>query len=317
MNWLTLFSFELFSYYNDFVFKIGFESYMLFEPVSKVLRYPLLSINDQEVTFGKILVGVIFLTAGIYASRFLIRLVSQKILSRVVENEAAAHAIENISFYLMVVFFSLVALQVANIPITVFSYAAGAAAIAIGLGSQKIVYNFISGLIILIEQPVKKGDFVKVGDIFGRVEDVGTRATKINSFNNKHLILPNSRMIEEDIENLTHNSKRIKSQVKVGVRYGSDIALVKRLLMEAAKENIATLKSREPIVLFEDFGSSSLDFSLIVDIKLNNLLDERKVTSTIREAIDKKFRENDVVIAFPQQDVHLHMAESVRKKLVG
>lgn len=299
------------------LFKFSFETYMVFQPVGSVLKYPLLSINGQEVTFGKILVGIIFLTAGIYASKFLIRLISQKVLVRVIDNEAATHAIENISFYVMVVFFSLVALQVANIPITVFTYAAGAAALAVGLGSQKIVYNFISGLIILIEQPVKKGDYVKVGDVYGRIEEVGTRATTINSFENKHLILPNSRMIEEDVENLTHNSKRVKSQIKVGVRYGSEVALVKKLLIEAAKENIATLKSREPLVLFDNFGNSSLEFSLLFDIKLNNLLDERKVTSSVRETIDKKFRENGVVIAFPQRDVHVHLPEELKKKFAS
>lgn len=303
------------NFVNTYIYKLSISMMSYQGPLGSVMRYPLLSINGQEVTFGKILVGFTFLAAGIIASKFVIKIISQKVLHRVIDNEAAIHAIENISFYVMVVFFLLVALQVANIPIGVFSYAAGAAALAVGLGSQKIIYNFISGIIILIEQPVKKGDYVKVGDIFGRVEEVGTRATKINSVENKHLILPNSRMIEEDVENLTHNSKRIKAVVKVGVRYGSDVALVKKILSETAKENLATLKSREPLVLFENFGDSSLEFSLLFDIKLNNLLDERRVTSSVREVIDQKFREAGVVIAFPQRDVHVHLPEELRKKL--
>ncbi len=302
---------------NFIVYSLNYKFVAYQGPMASVLRYPLLSINGQEVTFGKILVGLVFLAAGIITSKFLIKIISQKVLHRVVDNEAAIHAIENISFYVLVLFFSLVALQVANIPIGVFSYAAGAAALAVGLGSQKIIYNFISGIIILIEQPVKKGDYVKIGDIFGRVEEVGTRATKINSIENKHLILPNSRMIEEDVENLTHNSKRVKASVKVGVRYGSDVAKVKRILSETAKENIATLKSREPLVLFENFGDSSLEFSLLFDIKLNNLLDERRITSSVREVIDQKFRAEGIVIAFPQRDVHVHLPEELKKKLAS
>lgn len=303
------------SFITAFIYKLSVNMITYQSPLASVMKYPLLSINGQEVTFGKILVGITFLAAGIIASNFVIKIISQKVLHRVIDNEAAIHAIENISFYVLVVFFLLVALQVANIPIGVFSYAAGAAALAVGLGSQKIIYNFISGIIILIEQPVKKGDYVRVGEIFGRVEEVGTRATKINSIENKHLILPNSRMIEEDVENLTHNSKRIKAIVKVGVRYGSDVSLVKKILSETAKENLATLKSREPLVLFENFGDSSLEFSLLFDIKLNNLLDERRVTSSVREVIDQKFRDEGVVIAYPQRDVHVHLPKELSKKL--
>ncbi len=299
--------------------KISFVAQTSLSPIGSVLKYPLLNINGQEVTFGKILVSLIFLTAGIILSKTIIKIISQKLLYKVIDNESAVYAIENLTFYVLVIFFFLVALQVANIPITVFTYAAGAAAIAIGLGSQKIVYNFISGIIILIEQPIKKGDYVRVGDVFGKIEEVGTRATKINSANNKHLILPNSRMIEENIENLTHHNRKIKAQVKVGVQYGSDINLVKRLLIESSKENIATLKSSEPIVLFEKFGENSLDFTLLFDVTLNNFLDERRITSKVREAIDAKFKKHEVVIAYPQRDVHVHLPkeikESFKKKL--
>ncbi len=305
-------SFFVLEYFSTVFFKLGFKEYTSLSPIGSVLKYPLLNINGQEVTFGKILVGLVFLTAGVIISRATIKIISQKLLHRVIDNESAIHAIENLTFYVLVIFFSLVALQVANIPITVFTYAAGAAALAIGLGSQKIIYNFISGIIILIEQPIKKGDYVRIGDVFGRIEEVGTRATKIHSVDNKYLILPNSRMIEENIENLTYNNKRIKARVEVGVKYGSDISLVKRLLIEASKENIATLKSSDPIVLFEKFGDSSLEFTLLFDIKLNNFLDERCITSKIREVIDVKFKKHGVIIAYPQRDVHVHLPEEFK-----
>lgn len=278
------------------------------------LDYKLGEVDGKPITIFKIIVSLAFLAAGIWLSKILIRVLRNKFLSRFVENESAAHAIENISFYFMVTFFALVSLQVANIPITVFTFVGGAFALAFGFGAQNLANNLVSGIILLIERPVKIGDFVQVGDVYGRVEDIGMRATKINSLYNVHLIVPNSKLAQENVKNLTHNSKRIKSEIKVGVRYGSDIEVVKRLLLETAKENVATLKSRDPIVLFENFGDSALDFTLLFDIKLNSLLDMRIVNSKMRETINAKFAENGVVIAFPQRDVHVHMPEELKDK---
>lgn len=291
-------------------FKLGFETNLLLE--NSVLSWTLFSVNGKDVTFGKILVGLVILTLGILASKIMVKWLRGRVLSKIIENESAAHAIENMLFYFLIVFFTLVSLKISNIPMDTLQYVGGAVAIAFGLGSQKIVYNFISGIIILIEQPIRIGDFVRIGDVYGKVEDIGMRATRVNSFDNKHLILPNSRMIEEDVENLTLNSKRVKAEIKVGVRYGSDVATVRKILIEAAKENVATLKSREPLVLFENFGDSSLEFSLLFDIKLNNLLDQRLITSKIREEITLKFIENDIIIAFPQRDVHLHIPKEMQ-----
>lgn len=294
---------------------MGFQNEMKSEKVRTFLDFQLMTVDGKPITLSKIIVSLLFLGAGVYLSKVVIRIISNKIISRFVENESASHAIENISFYFMVAFFALVSLQVANIPITIFAVVGGAFALAFGLGAQNIANNFLSGIILLIERPVKIGDFVSVGEIYGRVEDIGMRATKVNSVYNQHLIVPNSKLLEGNVKNLTHNSRRIKSEIKVGVRYGSDVELVKKILIESAKENMATLKSREPMVLFENFGDSSLEFSLLFDIKLNNLIDQRAVNGIIRETIDSKFKENKVIIAFPQRDVHVHLPEELTQKL--
>ena len=278
------------------------------------LDFKLGEVDGKPITLFKIFISIVFLAAGIWLSRILIRIIRNKFLIRFVENESAAHAIENISFYIMVTFFALVSLQVANIPITVFTLVGGAFALAFGLGAQNLTNNFVSGIILLIERPVKIGDFVQVGDVYGRVEDIGMRATKINSLYNVHLIVPNSILAQQNVKNLTHNSKRIKSEIKVGVSYGTDIDLTKKILLESTSENVATLKSREPIVIFESFGDSALEFSLLFDIKLNSLLDMRLVNSAIRSTINTKFKENGIVIAFPQRDVHVHLPEELREK---
>ena len=128
---------------------------------SNIFNYTLATVDDKPITLGKIFVSLVFLGAGIYISKIVIRVINNKILTRFVENESAAHAIENISFYFMVTFFALVSLQVANIPITVFTFVGGAFALAFGLGAQNISNNFVSGIILLIERPVKIGDFIE------------------------------------------------------------------------------------------------------------------------------------------------------------
>jgi len=282
--------------------------------VKSFLDYKLGEVDGKPITLFKIFISLVFLAAGIWLSKIVIRIIRNKFLSRFIENESAAHAIENISFYFMVTFFALVSLQVANIPITVFTFVGGAFALAFGFGAQNLANNFVSGIILLIERPVKIGDYIQVGEIYGRVEDIGMRATKISSLYNVHLIVPNAKLAQENVKNLTHNSKRIKSEIKVGVAYGSDLDLVKKLLMEAANENVATLKSREPIVLFEGFGDSSLEFTLLFDLKLNSLLDLRLINSAMRHTINSKFNENRVVIAFPQRDVHVHLPDELSEK---
>lgn len=309
------FLFQILFWVENHLYVFKLEGLSVFDPVIKVLSYRLISVDGKPITIGKILLSVLFLTLGVYLTKVFMNILREKVLDRLIENRAATHAIQNITFYIIVIFMCLLALQVANIPITIFMGIGGAFAIAAGLGAQNIANNFISGLILLIERPVKIGDFIIVGNIYGRVEDIGMRSTKVNSIENKHLIIPNSKLVESNVDNWTHNSRRVKSEIKVGVQYGSDVELVRRLLVESIKESTQTLKSREPMVFFDNFGDSSLEMSIVFDIKVNSLLDERKIKSDIRFTIDKKFKEANIVISFPQRDVHLFMGENTKTLL--
>lgn len=288
---------------------------IVLEPLKGALSYKLVVVDGKPITIGKIIVSLIFLIAGIYLSKIIIHLISNKIIVRLVESRAAAHAIENISFYFMVAFFSLMALQVANIPVTVFNIIGGAIALAAGLGSQNLMNNFISGLILLIERPVKIGDVIYAEDVYGKVEDIGMRSSKVLSFENKHLIIPNSKLLEGRVINWTHTSHKVRAEIKVGVAYGSDIEQVKKSLILAAKDCPATLKARAPIVIFENFGDDALEFNLYVEIRALNLFDERKTLSSIRENIVTQFDKENIVIAFPQRDIHVHLPEELKKIL--
>jgi len=287
-----------------------FKTYILLEPITNILSYPLARVDGKSITFGKILVGLIFLFGGIYLSKIIISLISKKILSRFIDSEYALHAVENFTFYFFIFFFAIVSLEVANIPATALSIIGGAVAVSVGFGAKNIMNDFLSGLVLLIERPVKIGDIVYLDDISGVVEDIGMRATRVNSYLNKHIIVPNSALIEATVNNLTHNSRRVRSEIRVGVHYKSDVKKVKECLVAAALENPKTLKSRNPLVVFDNFGDNALEFILVYEIKVVRPADERLSNSFVREKIMEKFSKEKVVIAYPQRDVHVFMNDN-------
>jgi small-conductance mechanosensitive channel len=180
---------------------------------------------------------------------------------------------------------------------------AGALSVGIGFGLQNVVNNFVSGLILLIERPIKVGDWVAVGEHQGYIKRINVRATEIETFQKASVIVPNSQLIASPVLNWTHKDTSGRVEVPVGVAYGTDPELVRGLLLEAARNHSLVRKWPEPYVIFMDFGSSSLDFELRcfigqVDYRLS-------VASDLRFAIDKAFREHGVEIPFPQRDLHL------------
>ena len=175
--------------------------------------------------------------------------------------------------------------------------------VGIGFGLQNITQNFISGLIILLERPIKQGDLVSVGEISGRVIEIGARSTLLQTRDDISIIVPNSQFISERVINDSFSGNKIRLHIKVGVAYGSDVDKVSKILVKVAKDHSSILNDPHPLVFFEDFGNSSLDFSLRVWTK--DLWTYDIILSDIRFAIDREFRKEDVTIPFPQRDVHV------------
>lgn len=175
----------------------------------------------------------------------------------------------------------------------------------IGFGSQNLVNNFLSGLILMFEQPIKVGDFIEVEGLFGEVEKIGARSTRIRAYGNKHIIVPNSSFLEKNVLNWTLADRFARLQVNVGVAYGSPVEKVRELLEKAAREEPKVISSKEPLVLFADFGDNALQFQLLFWIRLDDLNDRRVIESNVRFHIERIFREEGITIAFPQRDVHL------------
>lgn len=209
------------------------------------------------------------------------------------------------------------ALSLANIPLTVFTVLGGALAIGVGFGSQNIVKNFISGIIIMFDRPMKVGDFVEIQGVFGEVQNIGFRATRILSFGNKHLIYPNSAFLENDFINWTLLDRQVRFHVGVGVAYGSDTKKVTELLTEAAQSHSRVLKNPAPRVLFQEFGDNSLVFEVYFSVRIQELADRKYIESEIRYKVDQLFRENNVVIAFPQRDLHIETLKPLEIKVLN
>ncbi|MCB1546955.1 MAG: mechanosensitive ion channel, partial [Hyphomicrobiaceae bacterium] len=190
---------------------------------------------------------------------------------------------------------------------------AGALSVGIGFGLQSIVNNFVSGLILLVERPIKVGDWIVVGNDQGFVRRISVRATEIETFDRSSLILPNSELITGRVINLTHRNAMGRVIINVGTAYSSDPAEVVALLREIAQAHPTVLRHPEPRIAFVDFGASSLDFS--VRVYIPDIKRTFDVQTDLRIAIFKAFAERGIEIPFPQQDLHLRDLDGLKQAL--
>ena len=230
--------------------------------------------------------------------------------------ETTSAAVEKITNYVVVFLIVLFALRVVNMPLTLFTFLGGAVAIGVGFGAQNLINNFISGFIIMAEQPIKIGDLIEIEGNFAMVEEIGARCTRIRTGGNVQILVPNSSFLEKNIVNWTLSDKEVRAQVTIGTIYGSPVREVERIMLQVADEHKKIRRAPKPFVLFNDFGESALIFDLYFWISMNRIMDRRIIESDIRFRIDELFREAGIVIAFPQQDVHLDTQKPLEFRIV-
>jgi len=287
------------------------------DTLTAVWQFEITAIDDRPITVQKIVLGFLLILLGLVISRILSSVFARRVLLRLGMNQAAVAAIRPVIFYVLLLSFTLLALRLVNVPLTVFTLLGGAAAIGIGFGSQNIVNNFISGLILLAERPIRIGDLIEVDDLYGTVEEIGARSTHVRSSENVDIIVPNSSFLEKNVINWTLSDDRYRAQISLGVAYGSPTEEATRLIRKAVDEHPRILKRPEPIILFADFGNNSLDFEAHFWIRMRRLMDRRIIASDLRYRIDEVFREAGIVIAFPQRDVHLDSSEPLNVRLLN
>jgi small-conductance mechanosensitive channel len=259
---------------------------------------------------------LLLLIVGFFVSRFISRRITRLLQKRAGLDAGAVSAIETLGFYLLFIIFAFTSLSLVKFPLTIFTIAGGAVAIGIGFGSQNLMNNFISGLILLVERPIRVGDLIMLGDLVGVVEHIGARSTLVRKTSNVDIIVPNSTFLESNVINWTLSDDTFRTSVSVGVIYGSPLREVSRLIRKAVEEHGRVLKSPDPILLFTEFGADSLNFEIHFWIHMRREMDRRRIESDIRFRIDSLFREAGIVIAFPQRDVHLDTVRPLEVRLV-
>jgi small-conductance mechanosensitive channel len=269
--------------------------------------YELTTSDDNPITPGKILIALSVFVLGLWLARTIRRLLSNRLFPRLGFDAGASSAFGSLAFYGLLVAAFLFALRAVNIPLTAFAVVGGALAIGVGFGSQTILSNFISGLLLLVERPIRTGDLVEVAGIVGTVESIGLRSTRIRTPDNFHIIVPNASFLESNVINWTHEDPKLRLRIQVGVAYGSPARRVEELLVEVAMEHPRTLPQPAATAVFLDFGDSALLFEVRFWIRYDEQTDRSKIRSDLRYRIDELFAANDIVIAFPQMDVHVEM----------
>ncbi len=217
-------------------------------------------------------------------------------------------AITQILKYFMYVIAILMAIQSLGIHLTVVWGGAAALAVGVGLGLQQTFNDLASGLILLFEGSVEVGDVVNIGGIIGSVYKIGLRTSKIITRENSVMVIPNSKLVTESTINWSHNDDKMRYGIKVGVAYGTDARLVKRVLLEVVEKHSKVLRNPAPFVWFQDFGDSALQFELFYWSK--EFMTEHQIKSDLRFAINESFLNYKIEIPFPQNDVWLRQSTS-------
>lgn len=268
------------------------------------LRYRFFFEEGRYTTPIKIIVALIVLFISFFVARYIKRLLEEKVFYKLRLERGLKQTLSTLTRYVIISISALIGLSIAGIPLRSLAFFAGAFGIGIGFGMQNIISNFVSGIILLFERPMRVGDIITLEDgTLGTIEKISARSTTINTPDEITITVPNSKFIESRITNWTHPSARMRGSVKVGVAYGSDTALVKKCLLEVAKQNPNVRTYPEPFVRFSEFGDSALKFELYFWAD-----DPGKrwfIMSELNFAIDEAFKKNHIEIAFPQTDIHI------------
>jgi len=283
-----------------------------------IWNYPLIRLSSGiEITIGQISLTLILILLGLLLIKFLQRMLGRW-MSQADVDANVAQTIQRVVFWALLVVLFITALGTLRIPITALAFISGAVAIGIGFGAQNIINNLISGWILMSERPVRIGDFVELDDKNrGTVETIGNRSTRIRRIDGVHLLVPNSQMLERMVINWTLVDRKFRTTIRVGVVYGSPVRLVEKLLYQAVAEHNETLSEPAPVVIFEDFGDNALIFDVYFWCEAKAERELRMIRSDIRFRIDELCAEHDIVIAFPQRDVHLYAKTPIELKTLA
>jgi len=287
----------------------------LWTDIQRVLNYPI-KLGESQLTLSSLIKLLVLLALVLIAARYLRRLLRRRVLARTHLEPDLQFAISRFAGYCFIMVGFFIVLKVIGLDLSSLAVIAGAIGIGIGFGLQSVVGNLVSGLIILAERPIAIGHRIEVGGVAGQVTKINLRSTTVVTNDNITIIVPNSDFITHAVTNWSHGDPKVRLRLPVGVAYGTDVEELQRVLLEVASENPATLKEPAPGVRFLGFGDSSLDFELAVwTIEMAHK--PTRFRSELYFAIERKLRENNIEIPFPQRDLHLRSGKIVLEPRTG
>ncbi len=266
------------------------------------LTNPLFSIAGTEVTLAAIFSFILILLASFGASLFFQRAADRVVAKRFSEQEGSFAALKRLAHYIIMLVGLGIAMEAVGINMNALFTAGAVFAVAIGFAMQNILQNFLSGVILLVERSIKPGDILEVDGALVRVIDMGIRTTVVRTLKDEDLIIPNSIFSQNTVKNYTLKDNVFTTGVTVGVSYDSDMEKVEAVLKKTVDAMSWRMKKTETRVLLQEFGDSSVNFSVF--LSMNDPWHHRQRLSELRKAIWFAFKEADIVIAYPQVDVH-------------
>lgn len=276
----------------------------LLSHLKELLAYPLFVTEKSQITVLTVILFVTLIIVLFSLSNFLQRFIQKKILKYTKIESGAQQSVATIFKYAFVALGLVLIIQNTGIDLSAFSMLAGAVGIGVGFGLQNVVNNFIAGIIILFERPIKIGDRIEINKIEGTVKHIGARSTHVLTNNNITIIVPNSKFITENIVNWTLAERLVRFQIPVTVAYGTDFESVEKLLLKSVAENPNVLKFPEPGVRFLNFGENGIELELRA--WSSTQVDRKgRLVSSINASIYKIFMEEGVKIPAPQREVSL------------
>jgi small-conductance mechanosensitive channel len=289
---------------------------MLNGDVRRFLQWPIFTIGKVPVTPLFLIKCTVFLIGLSIFSRLIRNFLAKRVLSHTSMDRGRQYSFVRVSGYVIFVLGLIIGLDSTGLNLRSLLVVGGALGVGIGFGLQNIVANFVAGIVILWEGPIKVGDFIDVGNTHGEVIRIGARGTWVRTFDNEVIIVPNSEFINSRVANWTANDPIIRMTIPLGVSYDSDLEIVRDVLLSIAKRDKRVLADPEPLVLVAGFGDNSVNISLRVSMTtttdpsgvLQN--DAGKLKSDLFMEIFRVFREQKIEMPFPQRDVHVRSIDA-------
>ena len=275
------------------------------------IDYPFVRLGeDHAYSVLQILLLISFSVGLWFAVNTITKLFKSYILAKSGAHQSIQEVFTVLAKYLLIFLGLVILLEIWGFDVSSLTLLGGVLGVGIGFGVQNIANNFISGIIIVVERPIQVGDFIKLGELVGTVKHIGARSTEIVTLDRVSIIVPNSRFLDNEVINWNHGDSVSRLRIPVGVAHGSNIKLVKKVLIEAAKSHQDVLLRPRPQVWFQEFGESALQFDLLV--WTGEPKKQPRIKSDLNYRIESALRKNGIQVPFPQRDFHLRSYELER-----